>query len=74
MTHFCLPEKILEMDEKERYPNFRALMKIIESHMTADGVSIPVAEDLKEVCIQDLVALENSTWCQYSFKVKLFQY
>jgi len=36
------------MDEKERYPNFRALMNIIESHMTTDGVSIPVAEDLKE--------------------------
>ena len=52
---FRVLEKIFEMDEKERYPNFRALMNIIESHMTTDGVSIPVAEDLKEVCIQDFV-------------------
>ena len=46
----CFYENILhEMDGKERYPEFRSLMNMLESRMTADGISLSVGEDLREV-------------------------
>lgn len=38
------------MDENTEHPNFRKLMEILGSQLTAGGASIAIVEDLNEVC------------------------
>ena len=43
------------MDGKDKYPKFRSLLAMLESRMTVEGVSLSVAEDLKEVFLLYIV-------------------